>query len=268
MNFFQAIALAVLQGVTEFVPVSSSGHLVLLRRFAGWADEDGLFFDIVLHAASMAALLVYFRRDLADMALAVLRPAAPQTAYARRLPALLIAATLPTIIASPALMPFLEYGVRSAAAAALSMIMTALWFAFAERRYAPTAIHVGFRQALIIGCAQVIALLPGASRSGWTTAAGMLCGLDREKSVRFAFLMALPAAAGALALALVEAAAGSKPLNVPAPALAVGFMVCFGVSLAAIHFCIRFFRRHSLKLFAAYLAAAGAAAFLLDLCLR
>lgn len=262
MSVFQAIVLAAVQGATEFIPVSSSGHLVLMRRFLGISDDGGLFFDVVMHAASLLAILVYFRDDLAEIATAFFKPSAPGADYARRLPLLLAIATVPAAVAGLMFGDVVECGARTVFATALSMIMSAAWFMLAERRYAPRAIYVGFRHALLIGCAQVVALLPGASRSGWTTAAGMMCGLDREKSVRFAFLMAIPAIGGALVLELSDEALTSA--QVQPVALWAGFIVCFLVSLAAIRFCVGFLRKNSLRPFALYLALAGVLSLLAE----
>lgn len=265
MTYLQALVLAAVQGATEFLPVSSSGHLVLVRRLLGWSDEGGLLFDIVLHAGSLAAILVYFWRDW----LAILRAFAPsafkhadsklaaEVASWRRLPLLVLVATLPTVAIAPFIKSAIEHGTRTATSTGISMIMTALWFVLAERlAFARTGAAVNWRRALAIGCAQIVALLPGASRSGWTAAAGLLGGMRRVDAVRFAFYMAVPAIAGALVFDLPELRAAVQESSGLGLCIA-GALCSFCFSLAAIHFCLRFFKVRTLRPFVVYLAAAG-----------
>lgn len=263
LTLLQALALAAIQGVTEFLPISSSGHLVLARRLFGWSDAGGLVFDTVLHAGSLAAILIYFRSEWMAVIRGYGTPGDPDYAWHRRLPWLLLVATLPLILAGPLLQPYLESetAIRNTAAVGLSMLMTAAWFRLSDLRFAPASRPIGFLNALLIGCAQIIALLPGASRSGWTAGAGMLCGQSRPAAVRFSFFMALPAIAGAIVFQakdiLSDAHTVFDPLQV-----GLGFMVSFIVSLCAIHFCLVFFRSHSLLGFSLYLASMGLLAIL------
>lgn len=260
LTFLQAAALAVIQGITEFVPVSSSGHLVLARTLFGWSADGGLAFDTVLHGGSLVALLLYFRRDLAAICAGFfprrdLRGA--QAAERRRELWLLAAATAPAAVAGAFLKPFFEgASVRNSLVTGTAMIATALLFALADHRPVSDRRKMSFAHALIIGFAQVMALLPGASRSGWTIGGGMLCGHPRKAALRFSFLMAIPVIAGAIIFQLKDimnmASLGIDPLLVGS-----GFIISFAVSLAAIHFCVSFFRTHRLRPFAVYLAAAG-----------
>lgn len=263
LTLFQSLVLAVMQGVTEFLPISSTGHLVIVRELWHWSDEGGLLFDTVLHGGSLAAILLYFWRDWVAVLQGYRNPRDPQFAYYRRLPWLLVVATLPVVVAGPLLKPFLESDaeVRNLTGVGLSMLATALFFWLVERRPAPASRPFGFRQALLIGCLQVVALLPGASRSGWTTGAGLLGGQSRESAVRFAFFMALPAIGGAMALQIKDILAG--PASDLAPLqIGLSFLVSFIASLGAIHFCLKFFRAHSLRGFAVYLAVVGLLAVL------
>ncbi len=272
ITFWQAAALAFIQGVTEFVPVSSSGHLVLIRKFLDWSDAGGLAFDTVLHGGSLAALLVYFRRDCIAIIKALLSPvfrvgAVPpgsDPAALRRIAWLIAVATVPAAAAGVLLKPFLESGdaVRNLPVTGLSMLATAALFLTAEsKKDTENNRQMTFPQAVLIGCAQVVALLPGASRSGWTMGAGMLCGQGRESSVRFSFLMAIPIVAGAL-LFQIKDIVNAAEIEVDPLVVAAGFVFSFAVSLGAIHFCISYFKKHTLKPFAVYLAAAGFAALL------
>lgn len=277
LTLFQSLVLAVLQGITEFLPVSSSGHLVIARVLFHWSDDSGLLFDTILHAGSLAAILIYFHRDWLAVLKGYRNPRDPNFAWFRRLPWLLLVATVPVVITGPLLKPFLESDVtiRNSLVVGLSMLATALFFWFCERRSVPGGRPkllaakaglrmprpIGFLQALLIGCFQVVALLPGVSRSGWTAGAGMLCGQSRESAVRFAFIMALPAIGGAMVFQIKDLPAASVSI-MPWLQIGLGFLVSFLVSLAAIHFCLMFFRAHSLRGFAVYLAAAGLLAIL------
>jgi len=261
----QALILACVQGATEFIPISSSGHLVILRRLCGWTDDGGLFFDTILHAGSLAAILFYFWREWLQAAQGLLRPG-QATFFYRRLPWLLIVATVPAAVVAAWLFRFLEDagGARSGLNAGLSMVATGLWFWLCDRCEARRAAggraleSFNWRDALWTGLAQAMALLPGASRSGWTTGAGVLRGYRRAGAVRFSFYMAVPAIAGALAWQL-PSLWQAPPSALPPGVMLAGFGVSFAVSLLAIRFCLWFFRAHSFRLFRYYLLLAGAA---------
>ena len=256
MPLFQAIILAAIQGATEFIPVSSSGHLVLARALFGWSDNGGLLFDIVLHAGSLAAILIYFFPEWRRILEALFRRSDPQLAYYRRLPWCLVVATIPTVIAAPLLKDWLEHALRNEVLVGISMIATAIWFVSVEWRPSGNR-ALGFGRSLLIGLAQVVALLPGASRSGWTTGAGLATGLARTEALKFAFFMAVPAIAGAIIFEgkrLLHCTATVAELRLAT----VGFITSLLVSIAAIHFCLRIFRTHTLRPFAAYLAVVGA----------
>ena len=175
-----------------------------------------------------------------------------------RLPWLVAVATIPVVVVGPVLKPLLESDViiRNVSITGLSMIMTALLFLLAERRNISHEKPISFLNALFIGCMQIITLLPGASRSGWTTAGGLFCGQKRENAVRFAFFMAVPAIAGAIIFQARDIISLPQLAINPVIMLA-GFTVSFISSLAAIHFCLKFFRFHSLRPFAIYLILAG-----------
>ena len=264
LTLFQSVVLATVQGITEFLPISSSGHLVLIRKLFGWSDDGGLVFDTVLHAGSLAAILLYFWRTWRDIVAGYFRFHSPERSADRRLPWLLIAATLPVILAAPLLKPFLESEdmARNSVAVGLSMVATALLFQLCNLRFRPSGQPVGSRDALAIGLMQIVALLPGASRSGWTTAGGILTGQSRETAVRFAFLMAVPAIAGAILFQVRDILQMGHTQVEPLQIL-IAFAVSFLVSLLAIHFCLVYFRRHSLRGFSIYLGLVGLLAIVL-----
>lgn len=276
LNLWQSLALAALQGITEFLPVSSSGHLVLARKIFGWSDDGGLVFDTVLHGGSLLAILIYFWREWLAILHAYLLKSkfsatggfacGEQNSYYLRLPWLVALATLPVVIAAPFLKPVLESDlvIRNATITGLSMIMTAFLFLLAEYRPRTAApdTKMTLWHALFIGLMQIVALLPGASRSGWTTSGGIFSGQRREEAVRFAFYMAVPAIGGAIIFQMKDILAMPQAAIEPAAMLA-GFAASFASSLAAIHFCLKFFRVHSLRPFAVYLVIAGLLAIFL-----
>ncbi|MDD4736212.1 MAG: undecaprenyl-diphosphate phosphatase [Kiritimatiellae bacterium] len=260
MAILQSIVLALIQGVTEFIPISSSGHLVLVREFLGWSDENGVFFDVVLHAASLLAIFVYFFRDWFQMFLAAVcwRDAALKAD--RRLLGQLLAATIPVALLGPWLEPHM--GVfRRGGVIGLIMILTALWFLFCEWRPAAMREKLTWGAALLMGLAQVLAVLPGASRSGLTISTGVLAGQRRVHAARFSFFMVAPTIVGAVILESMHLPGAA--LNGMLWPLLTGFAVCFATSLACIHFCLGLFRRYSLSMFAFYLIGMGTALLLL-----
>lgn len=258
ITLVQSVVLAIIQGITEFLPVSSSGHLVLARKLFGWSDDGGLVFDTVLHAGSLAAILIYFWREWRDIIRGYTAFHRPDRAYDRRLPWLLIIATLPVVLAAPLLKSFIESEemARNGLSVGLSMLSTALLFQLCDLRFRPSGKPVGFRDALLVGLMQVVALMPGHSRSGWTTAGGILTGQSRESAVRFSFLMAVPALAGAILFQVRDILQMGHTQVEPLQML-IACAVSFLVSLGAIHFCLVYFRRHSLRGFSIYLGLVG-----------
>lgn len=243
--------LGVVQGLTEFLPVSSSGHLILVPRFLGWADQ-GLAFDAAIHLGTLAALLVYFREEIIRM----LRGAD------RRLALLLIAATVPAGLAGLLLEKTVESTLRGPRVVALSLIgwglvMWAVDRHAARRERAVTREQdVGWSTAILVGVAQALALVPGTSRSGITITAGLCGGLDRPTAARFAFLLSIPitaAAGGHKALSIFRHGAEAVALG----PLAVGIATSFVAGLAAVWFLVNFLKRRSLLPFVVYRCALG-----------
>lgn len=194
MEWWQAALLAVIQGLTEFLPVSSSGHLVLMPRFLGWADQ-GLAFDVAVHVGTLLGVLVYFRADLARILTGVLAAIRGERSNPYGNLALnLLVATVPVGLVGLVMNDFIETKLRSAAVVAfqLSLFGIVMWLAdrFSPRERMETSLSM--REAFLIGCAQALALVPGTSRSGITMSAGRALGLTREAAARFAFLLAIP----------------------------------------------------------------------------
>jgi undecaprenyl-diphosphatase len=260
----QAALAGLLQGLTEFIPISSSAHLELAPWIAGW-ESDGLIgslaFDVFLHLGTLVALLVYFARDWVRYLaawLASIRERRIGDDPDRRIAWLLIAATAPAAIIGFGLEGFIEDafhgdtdGARLAIAGFLVVGALALWLAdrFGEQRRALTELTTA--TALTIGLSQALALLPGISRSGATITAGRALGLTREAAARFSFLLATPITLGAGLYGsrrlLTETHSGTEWL-----AIGVGFVVAVLSGMLAIGFLLAWLRRRSLTIFSLY----------------
>lgn len=280
----RAAVLGLVQGMTEFLPVSSSGHLVILPELLGW-PPPGLSFDVAVHVATAAAVLIAFRDDWLTMLTAAargVRHGRPLEEPAARLLALLVLASLPAAVAGLALESaveaFLSEGARSAARASAAMLLvTGALLASSEARGARAATDpaaparlvdaesLGPGRAMLIGVAQAVAIIPGISRSGATIAAGLALGLPRAEAARFSFLLATPIIFGAGSLRLADLAAGDGGQGQAPSLLAVGLgaTVAGIVGFASIAWLMRILRGRSLFAFAAYTWAFGLLALLL-----
>jgi undecaprenyl-diphosphatase len=247
------------QGLTEFLPVSSSGHLILVPHLFGWPDQ-GLAFDAALHLGTLAAL-VALRTELIGLLTGAL---------SRSVIVVLAVGTVPAVLTGLAFGKAIEAGLRSPLLIAAS---TAFWAGvmwMADRRAAPPSAdaepleRVGWRRGLIVGCAQALALIPGTSRSGITITTGLLSGLDRATAARFAFLLGIPVTAGAGALKTLELVRTGLPPGATGPLL-LAILVSFVSGWIAVWFLIRYLRQRSLAPFVIYrvlLAALILAVFL------
>ncbi len=232
----QAFWLALVQGLTEFLPISSSGHLILAPMVMGWPDQ-GLAFDVAVHVGSLIAVLAYFRRDLAAMAASV--PDALQLRDNRntRLIAHLAVATVPVVIAGFLFEQWVEDNLRSPLVIAWTMLGFALvlWFADRVGSRERTLDGIDWRIALVIGLAQVIALVPGTSRAGITITAALLLGMTRVDASRFSFLLSIPTIIAAGVLEGASLANGVGPVDWTV------FIVGVTVSALSAYACIALF---------------------------
>lgn len=255
----QAIIIGVVQGLTEFLPISSSAHLILLPRILGWDDEliNSPAFVVVLHLGSVAALLAYFWADLwryAFAGLAVLRERRVGDDPDRRLAILLAASVIPAAIMGVLLEDFVDTFFREQLLVVTGLLVVGGIILFVAERAASHSrqMHeLRLRDALAIGFAQVLALFPGISRSGITISAGLFLGLERPAAARFAFLMGTPIIAGAGAWKLREFFNGSMGGFDPL-VLAAGLVASALASFAAIAWLIAFLRRFSTDVFVVY----------------
>jgi len=267
MNWFEALALAIIQGLTEFLPVSSSGHLVLAQTFFGIDPASAFIYDIVLHLGTALAALAFYRRDVAAVLRGLLPPyrqAPPELRRARRLLLLLAAATVPTAIIGFTFKDFFE-GLFATPAAVVAALAVTGTFLIASSLLPATTLAVEsitWWKAALVGVAQGIAIVPGISRSGSTIVAGLAAGLRREDAVRFSFLLSLPAICGAALLELRHTPAGSP--GVPVAVAAAGFAAAAATGYLAILLVLRWTRAGKLWQFGLYCwAAAGLSAAVL-----
>jgi undecaprenyl-diphosphatase len=260
LGYFQAAILGAVQGLTEFLPVSSSAHLILARLLFGWdADQLGLAFDVACHAGTLLAVLVYFRHDLWAMARAVpdaFRGAAGGPARRVRL---IAAGTMPVVVVGLLWASAIEEQLRSPGVVAVTLALGAIGFFVAERFGGQTGgdERIGYGDSVAIGIAQAAALVPGVSRSGATITLGMLLGLRREAAARFSFLLGVPAimaAAGHAALGVLETGLTGDQAGL----FLVGMSVSAVVGYLAIGSLLRYLTRHSLSVFAWYRLAVAA----------
>jgi undecaprenyl-diphosphatase len=263
MDALNSLWFGLLQGLTEFLPVSSTGHLALLHAFFGPSADD-MAFDAVLQLATVLAVVIYFRRDIYDMANAVLRRLSrlPVNEKEITLAYALMAGTIPAVFLGLLLESYMESIFREPIFVAGVLVAGSFLFMFAEWRYLlkPKNDKMTISRGWKIGLFQCLALLPGMSRSGASIAGGMLLGLTRAESARFSFLLAVPIILGSGLKKLLDLMMSGQ--SVVWGDLLVAAVVAFLAGLFAIHFMLSFVRRHSLWPFIWYrLALAGAVVF-------
>lgn len=259
MTLVQVVVLAVVQGLTEFLPISSTAHLILIPWLFGWPDP-GLTFDVALHAGTLVAVMAYFFREWMGLLGALLGLKADGSlAEGRRLLGLLVLATIPGGLAGYFLERQAETVFRSPISIAAALIVVSLVMWAADRRPDLTRTEKGLAlgDAVAIGAAQALAVIPGTSRAGITIAAGLFRNLTRESAARFSFMLATPLIAGATLKKGLEIWHQGFPPGASAADFAVGFLVSAAVGYAAITFLLRYLQVRTLKIFVAYRLALG-----------
>jgi undecaprenyl-diphosphatase len=264
-QLIQAIVLGIVQGLTEFLPVSSSGHLIIVPALLGWDDPfiQSLAFSVMLHVATLLALLLYFQADwrrLIPAGLAAIRDRSFRDDPDRKLAWLLAASTIPAVIAGVLLNDVIENGFREPRLVAITLVIGAVILWLADRLGSRTrdVSAVSFPVALGIGAAQALALVPGISRAGISISAGLFAGLTREAAARFAFLMATPITFGAGIWEARKILAGEAGVDLPLVPLAAGMLASLIAGLLAIAVTLRFLRTHSVGVFVVYRIALAA----------
>lgn len=258
MTFFHTIILGIIQGLGEFLPISSSGHLYIIPWLLGWADH-GLTFDIALHFGTAVAILIYFRRDWVRLIRAFfrLRPNKEQILSNpdQKLVVLLILATIPGAIIGLLLEKHAETAFRNPllVGAALAIMGVILWWTDQRGKKSKSVATLSIKDALLIGIAQGLAVIPGVSRAGSTISAGLLLGLGREAAARFSFFMAMPIILGACILKLRHLTLDQLTLE-----FNLGVLIAGVTGYLAIGGLIRFVQTRSYLVFAYYRVALGA----------
>ena len=263
MTILQAVVLGVVQGLTEFLPVSSTAHLILVPQLLGWQlQADAVFaFNVLLQLGTLAAVLIYFRSDLFEIAASMLQgisKRAPWQTPSARLGWLLIAGTIPAVVLGIALKPYFAALHQQPAVVAGVLAGTAVLIFGAERwgrRERPLA-SLSALDAMLIGAFQASALVPGVSRSAATMCGAMLRGLRRPDAARFSFLLSVPVLAGAGVLAAADLAATPNVSALLLPLL-LGTFTSMLVGLASIYWLLSYLQRRSLLVFGWYRIAAG-----------
>ena len=242
------------QGLTEFLPVSSSGHLILARAFFGWdPGRFGIAFDVACHVGTLLAVVAFFRADVAKLIAAAPGALAGGDGDWERQGRLIIAGTIPIVIVGGLFADVIEAQLRSPLVVAITLTLGGIGLLVAERlgRKTREARTLGYGEAVLIGIAQAAALAPGVSRSGATLTMGMLLHLERASAARFVFLMSLPAIVAAAVkegLDVAEVGLGGLPVTL----MAVGLVTSAIVGYITVAFFVRYLARHSLTVFAYY----------------
>jgi undecaprenyl-diphosphatase len=271
MDIIQAIVLGIVQGATEFIPVSSSGHLVLVPWALGWPNP-GLLFDTMLHWGTLAAVVTYFWREWLAVVRAFFRSlfargpwsAAPGGRLAdpdSRLAWGIILGTIPAVVLGFLFKDFFESLFGTPLAVGVFLIVTAIILTVSEKvgRRVHSLAQLNLPDALLIGLAQAASIAPGISRSGATMSAGLARGYQREDAARFSFMLSAPVILGAGVLQLFDAVGGSEAFTSPMAAVIAGTVAAAVSGYLVIRFLLNYLRRGSLYVFAVYCAVVGAA---------
>ncbi len=237
----EAIILGIVQGVTEFLPVSSTAHLILFPWFFNWSGEvNTLTFDVALHAGTLLALILFFWRDWIDLIF-----------KKQKLLGLIILASIPAGAAGFFLNDIVEHDLRNPLLISLTLIAVGFLMLIAEKANKYKNMEkTGLKDAIIIGIAQAIAIIPGVSRSGITISAGLFMGFEREAAARFSFLLSTPIIAGATILHIKEAF--TSQVNYDFKVFSIGIITSCITGFIAIKFLLNFLKKYPLNLFVYY----------------
>jgi undecaprenyl-diphosphatase len=248
VSYTQAVVLGIVQGLTEFLPVSSSGHLILVPHVFGWPDQ-GQAFDAVMHIGTLAALVAYFHVELARLA---------SGALSRRVALIVLVATVPAGVAGLLFGTLIEANLRSPLLIAGTTAFWGIVMWLADRRSGKPDLEagdplerVGWRRGLAVGFAQAVALIPGTSRSGITITAGLFTGLDRATAARYSFLLGIPITGAAGGYKLLQLMNGGIPAGDTGP-LVAAVIASFLSGWFAVWFLVGYLRRRSLTPFVIY----------------
>ncbi len=260
MALSHLIILGLIQGLTEFLPVSSSAHLILLPALTGWNDQ-GLVYDIAVHGGSLGAVIIYFRKDIVVILNGWLATFSKNSTEKDYLFWYLMLATIPVGLAGLLLHDFVATSLRSPAVIATASIFfgLVLWWADKYGTRLRVKAEINWRDALIVGLAQALAIIPGTSRSGITITAGLMLGMDRQSASRFSFLLAIPVIF--LATGYESYKLSSLPVDIDWISLLVVMFVAFVSALMAIHFFLKLLDRTGMLPYVIYRVLLGLVLF-------
>ena len=260
MDLIQILVLAIVQGLTEFLPISSSAHLILSPYLFGFADQ-GLAFDIAVHLGSLFAVMLYFRREVVAVTGDWFKslPASGTSTANSRLGWAIILGTIPVVIAGLLMKSLVEHEFRSPLLIAVTTIGFGLllWWADARASRSRELNSLGWKDALFVGLAQALALVPGTSRSGITMTAALMLGFNRRSASRFSFLLAIPTIL--MSATLVTRDLIESDAAIDWTALGLGVILSFLAALTTIHYFLRFIERMGMKPFVIYRLLLGLA---------
>lgn len=267
MDYINAIIFGIIQGITEFLPISSSGHLVVLHNLIGLPVVDILTFDVALHFATLLAVVWFFRNDILKLLKSWFKSFAGHRDEFSKLSWLIILATIPAGLAGWYFEEIVEHTFRSINVVVVMLIIGGVLLLVVEKisRKIDDLKNLNWGKSLIIGLAQAIALIPGTSRSGITIIAGLAAGLKRQAAVRFSFLMSVPIIFGA-SIRKAPQLFGADLANSELIVLIIAFISSFISGFLAIKYFLRFAQNHSLNVFAVYRFALAAVIIIVGLC--
>jgi undecaprenyl-diphosphatase len=262
MDLLQIVVLAIVQGITEFLPISSSGHLIIVPYFTSWPDQ-GLEFTVAVHIGTLTAIVVYFRRTLLAMARDVVLSVMQRREVGEsRLAWAVLFGTIPAGLVGLFFREDIETTLRSPLIVAFTTLFYAVLLFIADRRPGQrNERSIGWLDVVVIGCAQALALVPGTSRSGVTMTAGLFLGLSREGAARFSFLLAVPVMTAAGLDQMVRFAEHTAPVDTRA--LVLGLVLSAVTGFACIHYFLKWLTRFGMLPYVIYRLALGAALLVL-----
>lgn len=262
MDFFQAFVLGILQGVTEFLPISSSAHLILTPAFTGWTDQ-GIAFDLAVHVGTLLAVVLYFRRDVFNLTRdGLISLSRRQVVGQGALAGFLVIGTIPTGLAGLFLLDMIENELRAVEIIFATTLGFGLLLGWADWRpnRQRTLESLTWKDALLVGLAQAVSLVPGTSRSGATITAGLLLGMSRQAASRFSFLLAIPITALASAVKLLDVAMADSPVDWMG--FLVGGVTSFVMAMTAIHFFLKWLNQVGMWPYVIYRVVLAAVVYL------
>ncbi len=259
MSLLQSISLGIIQGITEFLPISSSGHLIIAREFLGLSLENTLSFDVLLHLSTLLAIIIYYWLEIKNIIINLKRE---KFSLAASKPVLaILLGTIPAVLVGFFLGDTLENYFRNPTYVAIALIIGSVVFFAADKvskfikNNNKEEAQIGIKKGFLIGIFQSLALIPGVSRSGITISGGLFFGLSREQAIRFAFLLAIPAIFGAATKTLLDVVsdpASDLLSSVFSANYLLGFIAAFISGLISIKFLVRYLSAHSFTPFIIY----------------